>query len=125
MGLLDALMGNASEVDVNEVSEELAPVLAGSEQVNHAYKMVRDLYVFTNKRLIFIDKQGVTGKKIDYLSIPYKSITTFNVQTAGRFDTDCELTIWVSGRHDGIKVEIAANLAVEVQKTLADCMFAQ
>jgi hypothetical protein len=47
------------------------------------------------------------------------------VQTAGRFDTDCELTIWVSGRHDGIKVEIAANLAVEVQKTLADCMFAQ
>lgn len=123
MGLLDALMGNASEVDVNEVAEELAPVLAQSENVINAYKMVRDLYVFTNKRLIFIDKQGVTGKKIDYLSIPYKSITTFNVQTAGRFDTDCELSIWMSGRSDPIKVEIAASLATDVQKSLANCMF--
>lgn len=123
MGLLDALMGNASEVDVNEVAEELGPVLAQSENVINAYKMVRDLYVFTNKRLIFIDKQGVTGKKIDYLSIPYKSITTFNVQTAGRFDADCELSIWMSGRSDPIKVEIAASLATDVQKSLANCMF--
>jgi hypothetical protein len=123
MGLLNALLGNASEVDVNEVAIELTPILADNENVTHAYKMVRDLYVFTNKRLIFIDKQGVTGKKIDYLSIPYKSITTFNVQTAGRFDTDCELSIWMSGRDEPIKVEIAARLATEVQKSLANCIF--
>jgi hypothetical protein len=123
MGLLNALLGNASEVDVNEVAKELTPILADNENVTHAYKMVRDLYVFTNKRLIFIDKQGVTGKKIDYLSIPYKSITTFNVQTAGRFDTDCELSIWMSGRDEPIKVEIAARLATEVQKSLANCIF--
>lgn len=123
MGLLNALMGNASEVDIAKVAEELAPVLADNEKVVQAYKMVRDLYVFTNKRLVLIDKQGMTGKKIDYLSIPYKSITTFNVETAGRFDTDCELSIWMSGRDNPIKVEIAAKLATDVQKSLANCMF--
>jgi hypothetical protein len=124
MGLLDGLMGNASEVDANEVQEELAQVLASNEQVMHAYKMIRDLHVFTNKRMINIDKQGMTGKKVDYLSIPYKSITQFNVQTAGRFDTDCELKIWISGQAEPIEIEIKADLASEVQKTLADMMFA-
>jgi hypothetical protein len=123
MGLLDAMLGNASEVDVTEVAQELAPVLADNETVVKAYKMVRDLFVFTNKRIIFIDKQGVTGKKIDYLSIPYKSITSFNVQTAGRFDTDCELSIWLSGRSEPIKVDIAAKLATDLQKSLANAVF--
>jgi hypothetical protein len=124
MGLLDAMLGNASEVDNNEVEQELSPILADSESVVKAYKMVRDLFVFTNKRIILIDKQGVTGKKIDYLSIPYKSITSFNVQTAGRFDTDCELSIWLSGRSDPIKIDIAAKLATDLQKSLANAIFA-
>ena len=62
MGLLDALMGNASEVDVNEIQEELGPILGDSEKVESAYKLVRDLIVFTNNRFMFIDKQGVTGR---------------------------------------------------------------
>nr|WP_136250185.1 PH domain-containing protein [Ningiella ruwaisensis] len=124
MGLLDAVLGNASEVDVNEVGAELAPILADNESVTKAYKMVRDLTVFTTKRLIFIDKQGMTGKKIDYLSIPYKSITTFNIQTAGRFDTDCELKIWTSGRDQPIELEVAARYAQDMQKSLANNLFA-
>lgn len=124
MGLLDGLMGNASEVDAAEIQAELAEILASNEQVMHAYKMVRDLHVFTNKRMINIDKQGVTGKKADYLSIPYKSITQFNVQTAGRFDTDCELKVWVSGQADALEIEIKASLATAIQKTLADMLFA-
>ena len=123
MGILDALMGNASEADAGEINAELSEVLADNEQVMHAYKMVRDLYVFTNKRMIAIDKQGVTGKKVDYLSIPYKSITQFNVQTAGNFDTDCELKIWVSGQSKSLDIEIKSNLATNVQKTLANMMF--
>lgn len=124
MGILDALMGNASEADASEINAELSEVLADNEQVMHAYKMVRDLYVFTNKRMIAIDKQGVTGKKVDYLSIPYKSIVQFNVQTAGNFDTDCELKIWVSGQGKSIDIEIKSKLAADVQKTLANMMFA-
>lgn len=123
MGFLDSLMGNASEANADEINEELSAVLADNEHVVHAYKLVRDLHVFTNKRMINIDKQGMTGKKVDYLSIPYKSITQFNVQTAGNFDTDCELKIWVSGQSAPIDIEIKSSLAADVQKALANMMF--
>lgn len=123
MGLLDGLMGNASEADASEINEELAQILADSESVEKAFKMVRDLYVFTNKRLICIDKQGVSGRKVEYHSVPYKSITQFKVESAGHFDTDCELKIWVSGQSSAIEVELKKKLAADVQKTLANMMF--
>lgn len=127
MGLLDGLMGNASQVDTQEVAEELAPILGESslvaEEVIVAYKLVRDMIVFTNKRFMFIDKQGMTGKKVDYLSIPYKSITQFKVETAGHFDTDCELKIWISGQSSPFEVELKSSLAQDVQKSLASLMF--
>jgi hypothetical protein len=50
MGLLDGLLGNASKIDVLSVTEELAPILSSAEQVVEAYKMVRDLIVFTDRR---------------------------------------------------------------------------
>ena len=75
MGLLDSLMGNASEVNLEELTEELAPIMGDNEQLHLAYKVIRDMFVFTNKRLILIDKQGLTGKKVSYHSIPYKAIT--------------------------------------------------
>lgn len=96
MGFLDGLMGNASETSVTAVESEIKDLLTSSEHVEHAYKLIRDLFVFTNKRLILIDKQGVTGKKIEYHSIPYKSIVHFSVETAGNFDLDAELKIWLS-----------------------------
>ncbi|GBL06043.1 PH domain-containing protein [Glaciecola sp. KUL10] len=127
MGLLDGLMGNASEVDSQEVADELAPILgessASKEKVMVAYKLVRDMIVFTNKRFMFIDKQGMTGKKVDYLSIPYKSITQFKVETAGHFDSDCELKIWISGQSSPFEVELKSSLAQDVQKSLASLMF--
>ena len=86
MGLLDAIMGNASEIDVTDVSEELAPIIGATEEVQQVFKVVRDMYVFTNKRLLLIDKQGLTGRKVDYHSIPYRAITQFKIETAGHFD---------------------------------------
>lgn len=96
MGFLDGLMGNASSINIREVQQELAPILFQGENIDKAYKLVRDMFVFTNKRLILIDKQGVTGKKVEYQSIPYKSISRFAVETAGTFDLDAELKIWIS-----------------------------
>jgi Bacterial PH domain len=58
---------------------------------------VRDMIVFTNERLILIDKQGMTGKKIELHSIPYSKITHFSVETAGTLDLDSELKVSVSG----------------------------
>ncbi|MAJ70101.1 MAG: PH domain-containing protein [Alteromonadaceae bacterium TMED7] len=123
MGLLDALMGNASEVDVAEVQEELAPILGDSERVVSAYKLVRDLIVFTSNRFMFIDKQGMTGRKVDYHSIPYKAITQFKVETAGHFDLDAELKICVSGQSTPLEFELKSETAQGVQKSLANAMF--
>lgn len=63
MGIFDGFIGNASEADIKEVQDEFSAVLAPSEQVEKAYRLVRDLFIFTNKRLILVDKQGITGKK--------------------------------------------------------------
>ncbi|MFC4102051.1 PH domain-containing protein [Paenibacillus xanthanilyticus] len=98
MGLFDSMMGNASEIPVGEIQQELRPVLTPGEQVEKAYKVFRDGIVFTNKRLILIDKQGVTGNKTELLSIPYKSIIRFSRESAGTFDLDAELKIWLSGQ---------------------------
>ncbi|MFB9329848.1 PH domain-containing protein [Paenibacillus aurantiacus] len=98
MGLFDSIMGNASEIPVGEIQQELRPVLTPGEQVEKAYKVFRDGIVFTNKRLILIDKQGVTGNKTELLSIPYKSIIRFSRESAGTFDLDAELKIWLSGQ---------------------------
>ncbi|QIZ77284.1 PH domain-containing protein [Ferrimonas lipolytica] len=120
MGLLDGIMGNASEQDVNEIAEELAPIMAEQEQVDMAYKFVRDMFVFTNRRLILIDKQGITGSKVTYQSVPYKAITQFCVETAGHFDLDAELKIWISGQSEPIKQELKRGTdVVAIQKALA------
>ena len=97
MGFLDALMGNASTANKEDVTEELSRILVDGEEVDVAFKLVRDLIVFTDKRLLMVDKQGLTGKKAEYHSIPYKSISHFSIETAGRFDMDAELKIWISG----------------------------
>ncbi|PTX61337.1 PH (Pleckstrin Homology) domain-containing protein [Melghirimyces profundicolus] len=99
MGIFDGLMGNASEVDVDQAQKEFGHLLASSESIEKSYILIRDMFLFTNKRLILVDKQGLTGKKVSYLSVPYRSITRFSIETAGHFDLDAELNIWVSG-HD-------------------------
>ncbi|WP_165740939.1 PH domain-containing protein [Pseudoalteromonas sp. Z1A6] len=95
MGLLSGLMGNASEVDDSDLEKTLANTLIDGEQVEKAYKVVRDMFIFTNKRLILIDKQGMTGSKMEMVSIAYSKITKFSKESAGHFDLDAELKIWV------------------------------
>lgn len=56
------------------------------------------MYIFTDKRLIFVNKQGLTGKKVEYLSILYNNISRFSIETSGRFDLDAELKIWISSQ---------------------------
>ncbi|MBT2150280.1 PH domain-containing protein [Pseudoalteromonas tetraodonis] len=95
MGLFSGLMGNASEVDDADLEKVLANTLIEGERVEKAYKVVRDMFIFTNKRLILLDKQGVTGSKMEMVSIAYSKITKFSKESAGHFDLDAELKIWV------------------------------
>jgi hypothetical protein len=121
MGLFDGMMGNASEMDAKKAEQEVADLLANAEHVEHAYKLIRDMLIFTNKRLILLDKQGVTGKKMEYHSIPYKNITHFSVETAGTFDLDAELKLWVSGSSEPIEKTFNKQLNIyKVQAVLAN-----
>jgi PH (Pleckstrin Homology) domain-containing protein len=121
MGFLNAILGNASEINVSSIAQEFQPILADNEQVEKAFKLVRDLFVFTNKRLILVDKQGITGKKIEYHSIPYRSITHFSIETAGHFDLDSELKIYLAGSDTPFEKKIKrGDNVLNVQKTLAN-----
>ncbi|MEC0270743.1 PH domain-containing protein [Paenibacillus anseongense] len=121
MGLFDGLMGNASELNLADVNKEFAHVLASSETIEKAYKLIRDLFIFTNKRLILVDKQGLSGKKMELHSIPYKSITHFSIETAGTFDLDAEMKIWISSTHTPIEKKFNKSLNIyELQSVLAE-----
>ncbi|WMN59862.1 PH domain-containing protein [Pseudoalteromonas xiamenensis] len=108
MGLLSGLMGNASEVDENELDKLLNNTLIPDETIEKAYRVIRDMFVFTNKRLILIDKQGMTGSKIEMLTIPYSKITKFSKESAGHFDLDAELKIWVGSESEPLSREFKA-----------------
>ncbi|MFJ3922335.1 PH domain-containing protein [Streptomyces sp. NPDC090022] len=91
------LFGNAHTVDPVQAQQDYARLMGQGEQVHAAFQLVRDTILFTDRRLLLVDKQGITGKKTEYHSIPYRSITHFAVETAGTFDLDAELKIWISG----------------------------
>ena len=125
MGLLSGLMGNASQKNVDKVERDLEDILVPGEQVTLAFSLIRDLIVFTEFRLILVDKQGVTGKKTSYNSLPYRSISRFSVETSGHFDLDAELKIWVSSAVEPSEVlQFKSDSSViEIQQALASAVF--
>ena len=82
MGLFNGILGNASEIDVDEIRQEYAKLLASGERIERAYRLIRDLFIFTDKRLILVDVQGLTGKKIDDLAA---HTCDFSRELAARF----------------------------------------
>lgn len=123
MGLLDGLLGHGTEVDPAQLGKRLDGVLIPSETVSLAYKVIRDFFVFTDRRLILVDIQGITGSKVDYMSIPYKSIVRFSVETAGTFDLDAELKVWVSGSPVPIERTLKKGTDVRgIQRSLASAV---
>ncbi len=118
--MFQGLFGNASEVDAKSLQKDLDAILIQGEQVVQAYRVIRDLFIFTDRRLVMVDKQGVTGKKAEYHSIPYKSISHFSVETGGTFDMDAELKIYISGNMNPFVREFRKGAdIVGVQKALA------
>jgi hypothetical protein len=96
MGLFSAILGNAGAVSPEELVKLYGRLLTENEEIELGFKLLRDTFIFTNKRLILVDIQGITGSKTEYKSITYKSISRFSVETAGTFDLEAELKIWIS-----------------------------
>lgn len=105
MSLFDKLMGNASAVNIEEIAKEFALILIPNEEIESAFVVWRDKWVFTNKRLILLDIQGVTGSKREYLTIPYRSIDRYSIETAGTLDDDCEMKLWIRGMKEPLVKE--------------------
>lgn len=80
-----------------EIPKLVQDILIEEEKPISAYKGIRDIVVFTTKRIIAINVQGLTGKKKDFTSLPYSKIQAFSVETAGMLDLDAELELYFSG----------------------------
>ncbi|WP_117170170.1 PH domain-containing protein [Paraliobacillus sediminis] len=93
MGFMDGLLGNYSEVTIDELHSQYDEYLMLDEQIQMGFKLVRDTFIFTEKRLILLDHQGVTGKKTRILSISMDAIFDVTLETGGTGFDDSELTV--------------------------------
>lgn len=93
---------NAKYVKLKAVGNDtyermISGLLVEDEYIISTYRAIRDGVVFTNKRIITINVQGITGTKKDFTSLPYSKIQAYSVETAGLLDLDSELDLWFSG----------------------------
>ena len=92
----NATFAKLREVSNDTYDKHIAPLLIEGETILATFQSLRDGVVFTNKRIIAINVQGVTGKSKDYTSLPYSKIQAYSIETAGVFDMDSELEVWFS-----------------------------
>ncbi|MGL3807537.1 PH domain-containing protein [Paeniglutamicibacter sp. R2-26] len=106
-----------SPCNPGDVAGEIIPLFVQGEELLAAFKGVRDYVVFTNKRLIAVNIQGITGKKRDYTSLPYSKVQAFSVEASGTFDLDAELDLWFSGLGK-VRLEFKGNVDVRALSQL-------
>ena len=90
------------------IMNDISPLLVSGENIIGVYSSIRDYVVFTDKRIISVNVQGITGKKKDFSTLPYSKIQVFSVETAGNFDLDSELEMYFSGLGK-VKFEFSGN----------------
>jgi hypothetical protein len=120
MGLFTGTAKNNDSAETKKLHTEYGQLLADGEIIETAFNVLRDVFLFTNKRLILVEVQGISGKQIEYLSVPYSRIAKFSVQSGGSFDLNAELKLWIGS--DTIPLEKKFNKDTniyEVQKVLA------
>lgn len=93
----NASFAKLKPVPATNFESMISPMFVQGEQVISTFQGIRDGVVFTNKRIISINVQGMTGKKKDFTSLPYSKIQAFSVETSGVLDLDSELELWFSG----------------------------
>ncbi|WP_413250233.1 PH domain-containing protein [Sinomonas flava] len=99
-------------INVQDVLGDIHPLLVQGENAVTAFRGIRDFVVFTDKRIITVNIQGMTGKKRDFTSLPYSKVQAFSVETAGTFDLDGELELWFSGLGK-VRLEFKGNVNIQ------------
>lgn len=86
------------------IPQDFSDILIEGEVAEYAFKTIRDIALFTNKRLSVRDAQGLTGKKVEMYSLPYKSINMYSSENAGKIDFNAEIELWT--RAGQIKINL-------------------
>ncbi|MCI5971982.1 MAG: PH domain-containing protein [Anaerococcus sp.] len=111
---------NLKEINIEKIRKEVMNFLLKDEEIIQAFETIRDQVIFTTKRIFVINVQGITGKKIAYISYPYSKIQYFGIETAGMLDIDSELII---AFNDGNKLSFDFKRGVdiiEISKTISE-----
>jgi len=98
---------SAGDMDVAQAAVEFQRILLDGETVLAAFRTVRDSILLTDARLLYVNVQGLTGSKVDHLSVPWRSVVRFSIETAGSFDLDADMKIWISGASAPIEAKIS------------------
>jgi hypothetical protein len=110
MGVFNSFLSHPSEVSLKQISMEYGIILVDGEFVEKAYKVGKDKFILTNKRLMLILQ--ARSSKLEYLTIPYCSIHKFSKESKGMLDADAELKIWLKGESVPIKKEFKSSEGV-------------
>jgi hypothetical protein len=113
MPMVDFANSTIVKLNPSHAGEDVVAMLIEGEEVYRSFKGVRDSVHFTSKRIIAVNVQGITGKKTDYSSLPYSKIQAWSIETAGRFDRDCELEVWFSGLGK-VRLEFAGSVDIKI-----------
>lgn len=120
MGLFSGDSKNSASAEIRRFHTEYGQLLIDGEIIEAGFVVARDTLLFTNKRLIVVEIQGISGRQLEYLSVPYGSIVKFSVQTGGSFDLNAELKLWIGNETVPMEKRFTSELNVyEVQKILA------
>lgn len=103
------------------IPEDVEDLLVKGEEAIAAYKTFRDSAIFTTKRLIVRDSQGITGKKVEIYSLPYSSINMWSTENAGFVDLNAEVELWTRAGH--IKVNLKKGVDIrKFDKIISECL---
>lgn len=120
MGLFTGVAKNTGSMEAKKLYSDYGQLLVDGEIIEAGFVVLRDTFLFTNKRLILVEIQGISGRQIEYLSIPYSKITKFSVQTGESFDLNAELKLWIGSETIPLEKKFNKDLSVyDVQKVLA------
>jgi hypothetical protein len=120
MGLFSGTSKGTASAELKKLHLEYKELLIDGEIIEVGFAINRDTFLFTNKRLILVTIQGLSGRKIEYLSIPYNKITKFSIEAGASFDLDAELMMWIGGETIPIEKKFNKDVNIyELQKVLA------
>ena len=103
------------------IPQDIQYLMTNNEIPWVAFKTFRDSAIFTNKRLIVRDAQGLRGKKVEIYSLPYSAINMWSTENAGALDLNAEVELWTRAGH--IKIKIGRDLDVRrIDKLIGDCV---